>query len=374
MAEKRDYYEVLGVDKGADDSQIKSAFRKKAKDCHPDLHPNDKQKEAQFKELNEAYAVLSDKESRAKYDQFGHAAFDPASGGGNPFSGAGGFGFGDFGDIFSSFFGGGFSSSTPRRNAPMAGDDIRCSMTITFEEAAFGTTKEILLNREENCSSCNGSGAKAGTGSVRCSNCNGSGKIRVQQNTFVGVVTTSRDCPNCRGTGQIIKETCPDCRGKGRLKKQVRLQVKVPAGADNGNMLNMSGQGEAGYRGGPRGNLYITINVKPHKLFTRKGYDLLLRQPITYTTAVLGGEIAVPTLSGEEKLTIPAGTQSGTTLCMRDRGVQRLNSNSKGDLLVTVIVDVPKKLSEEERTLLQRLAELQNGAVATKGKKNFFKK
>ncbi|MDO4564177.1 MAG: molecular chaperone DnaJ [Clostridia bacterium] len=376
MAEKRDYYAVLGVEKNATENEIKSAFRKRAKDCHPDLHPDDKAKEAEFKELNEAYAVLSDSEKRSKYDQFGHAAFDPSMGGGNPFAGFNGadFDFGGFGDIFSSFFGGGFSSGSVNRNTPMAGDDLRYSMTISFEEAAFGVTKEILIPREEACSACKGSGAKAGTTPVRCTSCNGTGRVRVQQNTFMGAITSTRDCPNCRGTGQIIKEPCPECKGKGRVRKSARVQLKIPAGIDDGQTLNLRGEGEAGYRGGPRGNLYVTISVRPHKLFTRRGYDLLLRLPIPYTTAALGGEITVPTLSGQVKYNVPSGTPSETVFRLRDQGVQRLNSNGKGDLLVTVTVDVPKKLSDEEKELLRRLSELQSGAQPNKGKKGFFKK
>lgn len=376
MADKRDYYSVLGVDKSASDADIKSAFRKKAKDCHPDLHPDDKQKEAEFKELNEAYAVLSDSDKRQKYDQFGHAAFDPSmgggNGGGNPFGGGYG-GFNDFSDIFSSFFGGGFSQSS-NSNTPMAGDDLRYSMTLTFEEAAFGVTKEILVSREESCSSCGGSGAKAGTQPQRCPTCNGSGKVRTQQNTILGAITSTRECPSCRGTGKIIKEPCPDCKGRGRVKKSSRVQLKIPAGIDNGQTLNVHGEGEAGYRNGPRGNLYVTINVKPHKLFVRRGYDLLYRMSIPYTTAVLGGEIVVPTLQEQVRYYVPQGTQSETTFRLKDQGIPRLNANGKGDLLVTVTIDVPKRISEEQRSLLEQLAGIDGGSTQSKSKKTFFKK
>lgn len=377
MAEKRDYYSVLGVDKGASDTDIKSAFRKKAKDCHPDMHPGDKAKEEEFKELNEAYEVLSDKDKRQKYDQFGHAAFDPTmggGGGGNPFSGGGFGGFGDFGDIFSSFFGGGFSSGGNSSNAPMAGDDLRYSMTISFEEAAFGVTKEILVSREEICSSCGGSGAKAGTQPQRCNTCNGTGRVRTQQNTILGAITSTRECPACHGTGKIIKEPCAECRGGGRVKKSSRVQLKIPAGIDNGQTLNVRGEGEAGYRNGPRGNLYVTINVKPHKLFVRHGFDLLLRMSIPYTTAVLGGEIIVPTLTEQVKYNVPSGTQSETTFRLRDQGVPKLNANGRGDLLVTVTIDVPKRISEEQRGLLEQLAILQGDSPQSKSKKSFFKK
>lgn len=376
MADKKDYYSVLGVDKNATEAEIKSAFRQKAKTCHPDLHPDDKKKEVEFKELNEAYEVLSDSAKRQKYDQFGHAAFDPTmggGGGGNPFGGAG-FDFGGFGDIFSSFFGGGFSSGGANANTPMAGDDLRYSISITFEEAAFGVTKEILIPREESCQSCNGSGAKAGTQPIRCSTCNGSGKVRTQQNTILGAITSTRDCPACHGTGKIIKEACPDCRGKGRIKKSTRVQLKIPAGIDDGQTLNIRGEGEAGYRNGPRGNLYVTINVRPHKLFVRRGFDLLLRMSIPYTTAVLGGEITVPTLQEQVKYSVPQGTQSETTFRLRDQGVPKLNANGRGDLLVTVTIEVPKKLTDEQRSLIEQLAVLQGGQPQGKQKKTFFKK
>lgn len=372
--DKRDYYEVLGVDKKASDADIKSAFRKKAKTCHPDLNPDDKAKEAEFKEINEAYEVLSDPDKRAKYDQFGHAAFDPSMGGGNPFTGgAGGFGFGD---IFDSFFGGGFQSGA-RRDGPMAGDDLRYNLTLTFEEAAFGVRKEILIPREETCSACGGSGAKSGTQPVRCTTCNGTGQVRSQQNTVFGAFTSTRPCSVCGGTGKIIKEPCTDCRGKGRIRKNARLQLNVPAGIDNGQTINMRGEGETGYKGGPRGNLYVAITVRPHKLFVRQGFDLYLDMSIPFATAALGGEIIVPTLKEQVKYNIPAGTQNGTTFRLREQGVPRLNATGRGDLLVTVTIDVPKRLTDEQRDLITRLAQTQTGAAAqpkTATKKSFFKR
>ena len=354
MADKRDYYEVLGVSKGASDSEIKSAFRKAAKSCHPDLHPNDKAAEAQFKELNEAYSVLSDPDKRAKYDQFGHAAFDPTMGGANPFEGAG---FGGFDDILNSFFGGGFGggfgSRSAGRDAPMAGDDLRYNLLLTFEEAAFGVTKELLIPREESCEACGGTGAKKGTSPVRC--------------------------PTCNGTGKYIKEPCPDCRGKGRVRKNTRIQLKVPAGINDGQTINMRGEGEAGYKGGPRGNLYVTVSVKPHKLFTRDGCNLLLSLKVPFTTMALGGEITVPTLKEKVRYTIPSGTQNGTTFRLKEQGVPIPNASnqSKGDLLVTVESDIPRRLSDEQRALLQQYAALSGEATTPSKKKggirNIFK-
>lgn len=357
MANKRDYYEVLGVDKGATESEIKSAFRQKAKECHPDLHPGDKEAETKFKELNEAAEVLSDSKKRGQYDQFGHAAFDPASGGGaggyeNPFSG-----FGGFTDIFETMFGGGFSGGQRDANAPAAGRDLKQTLTISFEDAAFGAKREILVQREQNCSTCGGSGAKPGTKPERCTTCGGSGQVRVQQNTMLGSFTSVRPCTACRGTGQIIKEPCLDCHGEGRVRKTNRVVVNIPAGIDDGQTLSMPGEGEAGYRGGPNGNLYLVIRVKPHKLFRRQGADLYLDLKVSFMTATLGGDITVPTLTGSVKYAIPEGTQPGTTFRMREQGIQRLRSTQKGDLLVKVDIDVPKRLSEEQKNLLRAFGE-----------------
>ncbi|MDL2258384.1 molecular chaperone DnaJ [Eubacteriales bacterium OttesenSCG-928-K08] len=351
MANKRDYYEVLGVEKGASESEIKSAFRKQAKTCHPDLHPGDQEAEARFKELNEAAEVLSDPQKRAQYDQFGHAAFDQSAGGaysgGNPFNG-----FSGFSDIFETMFGGGFSSGG-NRNGPVAGSNLRYSLTISFEDAAFGVKREIMVPREQNCSTCGGSGAKPGTSPERCSACGGSGQVRVQQNTFMGSFTTVRPCTACNGSGEVIKEQCLDCHGAGRLKKTSRVIVDIPAGIDDGQTINLSGEGEAGHRGGPSGDLYVSIRVKPHKLFRRNGYDLLLDMKIPFTTAALGGEIQVPTLTGKVKYSIPEGTQTATTFRMRGQGIQRLRGKDKGDLLVKVEVDVPKRLSSKQKELLR---------------------
>ncbi len=356
MADKRDYYEVIGVQKGASEAEIKSAFRKKAKECHPDLHPGDKKAEAQFKELNEAAEVLSDPEKRAKYDQFGHAAFDPNMGGQNPFTG--GAGFGDFSDIIDQMFGGGFGGfgggGRQARNGPVAGNDLRYNLTLTFEEAAFGVRKEILIPREETCATCGGTGAKPGTEPERCATCGGTGQVRTQQNTILGSFTSTRPCTNCRGTGKVIKDPCTECKGAGRVRKNTRIVVNVPAGIDNGQTISMRGEGEAGTRGGPRGDLYIAVTVRPHKLLVRKGYDLYLNMPIPFTVAALGGEIVVPTLKDSVKYTVPAGTQSGATFRLREQGVQRLNATGRGDLLITVTIAVPKRLSDEQKALLRQ--------------------
>ncbi|MDD6044386.1 MAG: molecular chaperone DnaJ [Clostridia bacterium] len=368
---KADYYEILGINKDASESDIKSAFRKAAKRYHPDLHPGDAEAEKKFKEINEAYEILSDPQKKAQYDQFGHAAFDPTQAGG--FHGSG---FGGFEDIFSAFTGGGFGGfgGSARRNGPVAGNDLRYNLTITFEEAAFGTKKEILVPREENCASCGGTGAKAGTQPATCSVCGGSGQVRSQQNTMFGAFSTVRPCDACGGTGKVIKDPCPDCKGRGRVNRSKRISVSIPAGIDNGQMLTMRGEGEAGLRGGPAGDLYISINVKPHKLFTRNGYDLYLNMDVPMTVAALGGEIQVPTLVGTVKYNIPQGTQPGTTFRLREQGITKLNSTQKGDLLVKANVVIPKKLTEEQRELVKKLAESmgEKHTEAKVGKKTIF--
>jgi molecular chaperone DnaJ len=359
LADKRDYYEILGVSKTATESEIKSAFRKKAKECHPDLHPGDKAKEAEFKELNEAAEVLSDADKRAKYDQYGHAAFDPSMGGQDPFGGAGFGGFGDFGDILGQMFGGGFGGfgGGQTRNGPIPGDDIRYNLTISFEEAAFGVEKEITIPREEICETCHGSGAKPGTEPVTCKTCNGTGQVRTQQSTILGSFTSTRPCTACKGTGKVIADPCQDCRGSGRVRKNLKKTVKIPAGIDNGQSLCLRGMGSAGHRGGPAGDLYVTISVRSHKQFQRKGFDLYLEMPISYTMAALGGSLTVPTLKESVKYQIPAGTQTGSTYRLREQGIQRLNASGKGDLLVTVTVEVPKHLTDEQKRLLEQFAE-----------------
>ncbi len=357
MADKRDYYEVLGLDKGADDASIKKAYRQLAKKYHPDMNPGDAEAEAKFKEVNEAYAVLSDADKKAKYDQYGHAAFDPASGG----SGFGGFDFdgdfGGFGDIFSSFFGGGFGGGGGRRNGPVRGDDVYTRITISFEEAAFGCKKDISFNRIEKCSECSGSGAKKGTSPQTCTSCGGSGSVRVQTRTPLGIMQSTRACDACRGTGKIIKEPCTNCRGTGNIKLTKKLEVNIPAGIDDGQKIALRGEGNGGRNGGPSGDLIIAVNVRPHAIFERDGSDLYCEIPVTFVDAALGAEIDIPTLEGKQKYTIPEGTQNGTSFTIRGKGITRLNTKNRGDLILTIAVEVPKNLNSEQKELLRKFGE-----------------
>ena len=359
MADKRDYYEVLGLDKSADDSAIKKAYRQLAKKYHPDMNPGDAEAEAKFKEVNEAYAVLSDADKKAKYDQFGHAAFDPASGGG---SGFGGFGFdgdfGGFGDIFSSFFGGGFGGgSSARRNGPVRGEDVYTRITISFEEAAFGCKKEVSFNRIEKCADCSGSGAKKGTSPTTCTVCGGTGTVRTQTRTPLGVMQSTHACDACRGTGKIIKDPCTNCRGTGHVKLTKKLEVNIPAGIEEGQKIALRGEGSAGKSGGPAGDLIIGINVRPHPIFERDGSDIYCEIPVTFVDAALGAEIDIPTLEGKQKYEIPEGTQNATTFTLRGKGITRVNSKSRGDLYLSIIVEVPKNLNSEQKELLRKFGE-----------------
>ena len=367
MANKRDYYEVLGVDKNASADDIKRAFRRKAKECHPDLHPDDKEAEERFKELNEANEVLSDPDKRARYDQFGFN--DPAMGG-NPFAGgAGGFDFGGMGfdSIFDMFTGG--MGGASRQQGPQQGNDLRYDLRITFGEAAKGCTKSFDFYRNENCEACKGTGAKPGTSPVTCQMCHGSGQIRQSG----GWMTTVRTCPTCGGTGKVIQEKCSSCGGSGRTRVRRTATVKVPAGIDNGQTIIMNGQGEPGLRGGPSGDLYINVIVKPHKLFKRDGYDLHLDLPISFTQAALGAEIDVPTLDGSVKYKIPEGTQTDTEFRIRGAGIQQLRSSSKGDLVIHVRVEIPKRLTEKQRELLRQFDETTTGKEYDQ-RKGFFDK
>lgn len=356
MATKRDYYEVLGVSKTATQDEIKSAYRKKAKECHPDLHPDDKTAMDRFKELNEANEVLSDPKKREQYDRYG---FDtPNMGGGNPFGGAGGFdfsGMGGFDSIFDQLFNGGASSA--QRNGPMQGNDLRYELRITFEEAANGCEKSFEFYRNENCETCHGTGAKPGTSPTTCPTCHGSGQIRQSG----GWMTTVRTCPNCGGTGTVIADKCTSCGGSGRVRKRRTATVKVPAGIDNGQTIVMSNQGEPGVRGGANGDLYINVLVKPHKLFRREGFNLKLDLPISFTQAALGGEVDVPTLNGTVKYRIPEGTQNDTEFRLKGQGIQQLNMPGKGDLLVRVRVEIPRKLSDKQKDLLRQFEESSTG-------------
>ena len=359
MANKRDYYEVLGIDKNATDEDIKRAYRKKAKECHPDLHPNDKEAEARFKELNEANEVLSDPDKRARYDQFGCDGPDMGgSAGGNPFGGMDFSGMGGMGDIFDQLFNGGMGGSAQaRRNAPRQGNDVRYELRLTFEEAAKGCHKSVEFYRYENCATCGGSGAKPGTQPQTCSMCKGTGQIRQSG----GWMTTVRTCPACGGSGKVIKDKCSSCGGSGRVRMRRTLELDVPAGVDDNIVLSKRGQGEPGANGGPNGDLLIQITVKPHKLFRREGTNLRLEVPISFTQAALGAEIDVPTLDGSVKYTIPEGTQTDTEFRIRGKGIQQLGSNNKGDLIFKVRVETPRRLTEKQRELLRQFDGDDNG-------------
>ena len=375
MANKRDYYEVLGVDKGADEAAIKRAYRTLAKKYHPDVNPGDKTAEEKFKEVNEAYQVLSNPQKRAQYDQFGHDGPQSGFGGGSGFGGFSGFeggGFGGFEDIFSSVFGGGFGGGA-RANGPVPGDDLRYDLTISFEEAAMGCEKEINLVRDEECPTCGGSGAKPGSKVDSCPTCGGSGQERVVTNTPFGRIQNVRTCSRCHGAGKIITEPCQKCHGRGKVRVSKRRTVKVPAGIDNGQVLTIRGQGGLGERGGQPGDLLIVINVKPHKLFKRRDDDLYIEMPLTFTQAALGAELDVPTLTKPVKYKFPEGTQPGQVFRLRDQGVTHLRGGGKGDLYITAVVEIPKKLTSQQKELLRQFDESTNGSQYEK-KKSFFDK
>lgn len=366
MASKRDYYEVLGVQKNATDDEIKKAFRKMAKQYHPDIHPGDKDCEAKFKEVNEAYAVLSDAEKRANYDQFG---FDGPQGFGGGTYGGGFDGFSGFGDIFETFFGGGQRQSR-NPNAPQRGNDLRVDLRISFEEAVFGCEKEIEVLREEECDVCHGSGAKEGTQPETCPTCNGTGQVRSQQNTIFGSFASTRPCDRCRGTGKIIKDPCTRCNAKGRIRKKRKINVKIPAGIDNGQAINLHNEGEQGRKGGRNGDLYVRVTVTPHETFVRSGSDIHLSLDIDYHIAVLGGEIKVPTIDGTTvSLKIPEGTQPGARFRLKNQGVVYINTQSKGDMFVTVNIAVPKRLTNKQKDLLKAYGEELSGSAPEEKKK-----
>ena len=359
MAEKRDYYEVLGVEKSATADEIKKAYRKITRENHPDLHPGDKACEERFKEANEAYEVLSDEEKRKKYDQFGHAAFDPNAGfGGGGFGGfSGGFGdFGDLSDLFGDIFGfGGGTRSNP--NAPRRGDNIRASVNISFEEAAFGCEKEITTQRIEQCPDCKGSGCAPGTTAEVCPDCKGSGSVRTTQRTPFGMAQSMGPCQKCRGTGKIIHQPCKTCRGLGNIRRQHKMTVKIPAGIDDGQSISRAGFGNAGLNGGPAGDLLISVIVRPHAIFEREGTNVYMEQEISFAQATLGAELELPTLDGKVKYIIPEGTQPGTTFRLRGKGIPYLRSPStRGDQFVTVKVGVPRNLSGAQKEKLREFA------------------
>lgn len=351
MADKRDYYEVLGVEKGSSDDEIKKAFRKKAKMYHPDLHPDDKDAEKNFKEVNEAYEVLSDKDKKARYDQFGHAGVDPnyGAGAGGYGSYAGGF---DVDDILNSFFGGFGGRRQANPNAPRRGSDIETVCTVSFEEAAKGCRKKISYQCIEVCDECNGSGARKGTSPKTCSSCGGSGQVKINSRTPFGVVQTSKACDACGGRGRIVENPCGRCDGKGRIRKTRNDEINIPAGIADGQRMSVSGKGNAGINHGPAGDLYIMVSVRPHPIFERKGDDVYCELPLTFVQACLGAEVIVPTLDGKVTYSVREGTQPGDRFRLKGRGIQSLNGRGKGDQYVTVTVEVPKNLSKRQKELL----------------------
>ena len=376
MADKRDYYEVLGVGKDASESDLKKAYRRIAKDCHPDLHPGDTEAEARFKEANEAYAILSDPEKKAKYDQFGFAGVDPnyGAGAGGGFTGD----FGDlgdiFGDIFGAFTGGGFGGGfgggrTASRNGPQRGENLRVRLTITFEEAAFGCKKDINITRIDACPDCGGTGCASGTTAEVCPDCHGSGTVRTQQRTAFGVFQSTSPCSRCGGSGKIIHTPCSKCRGAGTVRAQKTLNVTIPAGIDNGETISLRGQGNAGKNGGPAGDLLIVVQVRPSSIFQREGTNLYSTISLNFVQAALGTEVEVETLDGPVSLNIPEGTQTGAVFRLRNKGVPSVRTGNRGDLYVTVNLETPKNLSSKQKELLREFAELGGTKIFGKKKK-----
>ena len=380
MAEKKDYYEILGVSKTATDDEIKKAYRRLAKKYHPDLNPNNPEAEARFKEAGEAYQILSNPETRAKYDQFGHAAFDAASG----YSGGAGSGFGGFGsdvnDIFDSIFGGGFGGFGGNRGGrtPQRGADLRASLEISFEEAVFGTEKDITINKSVPCDACEGTGSKSKE-TKRCSVCGGTGQVQVKQNTPFGQFMNVKTCDKCGGTGKAVDDPCQVCRGKGFVRKAVKVHVKIPAGIDNGQAISISGMGEPGSKGGAPGNLLVSVRIRPHKILQRDGYDIHVEKTISVAQAALGDTIKIETIDGLVELNIPEGTQSGVSLRMRGKGVPKLQSSGRGDQYVHLTVEIPKHLTEKQKELLREFDAAMGGTLQktegeTQERKSFFGK
>ena len=366
MADKRDYYEVLGISKGASEDEIKKAYKKMARKYHPDLNPDNKE------EVNEAYEILSDPGKKARYDQYGHAGVDPNFGAGAGFDG--GFDFGDLGDIFGSFFGGGFGGGRRTNpNAPQRGESIRLSLTISFEEAAFGCSKEVTVERMEQCGTCSGSGCAAGTTPEVCPECHGSGQVQVRRQTPMGVFATSAPCGRCGGKGRIIHQPCPDCKGTGAVRKRRTIKASIPAGIDNGQTISIRGQGHTGKNGGPAGDLLITITVRPHELFRREGTSVLCEAPITFAQAVLGAELEIPTIDGKVKYELPEGTQTGTTFRLKGKGIPSINGRGRGDQYVTVYIETPRSLNREQKDALKKFAETM-GDNNYEERRKFFKK
>ena len=372
--EKRDYYEVLGLSKGATEEELKKAYRKLAKKYHPDVNPGDKDAEAKFKEINEAYGILSDPDKKSRYDQFGFAGVDPSYGGG------GGMGFDmgdiDLGDIFGSFFGGGFGGfgGGTRRNGPQKGDSLRVNLALSFEEAAFGCNKEIELNRTETCEECKGSGCAAGTTAETCPDCRGAGQVRIQRGAGGFAFSTTTTCAKCRGTGKLIHTPCKKCGGAGSVRKKQRISVTIPAGIDDGQAVSMRGQGNAGTNGGPAGDLLVRVQIKPHPQFQRDGNAVLYEHPISFYQAAMGAELEIPTIDGKVKYNLPAGTQTGTTFRLKGKGIPDLRGSRRGDQYVTVRVQVPKNLNAEQKEALNAFGAAMGEKVPEGGFKSLFDK
>ena len=363
---KKDYYDVLGVERGSDEKAIKRAYKKLAMQYHPDRTKGDKAKEEKFKEIQEAYEILGDKEKRAAYDQYGHAAFEQGGMGGGGFGG--GFSGADFGDIFGDMFGDIFGGGGRGRQRVVRGEDLRYDIQITLEEAVKGTTKDIQINTLAHCDSCDGSGAEKGSKVETCPSCHGSGRVRRQQGFFV----TEAVCPTCHGSGKKIEKPCKSCHGEGRVHKKKNLSVKIPAGVDTGNQLRLSGEGAAGENGAPAGDLYVVIHVKEHHIFERDGNNLYCEVPISFSMAALGGEIEVPTLDGKVKLKIPAETQTGKLFRMRGKGVNSTRSGYAGDLICRVVIETPVNLNKEQKELLEKLEESLKGQKSHSPKSSSF--
>ena len=371
---KKDYYQLLGIDKNADEAAIKKAYRKLARELHPDANPDDPAAAEKFKEVKEAYDILSDGQKRSMYDQYGHDAFnqDQGMGGGYGQGGFGGSGFGDISDIFETFFSGGMGGQ--QRNGPVKGNDLRVNLNITFDESYFGVEKEIQVHRDENCQTCGGDGAKPGTKVETCPVCKGSGQVQTVQRTMLGNMMSVRTCSHCGGSGKIITEPCTTCKGSGKVRRRRPVKVKVPAGIEHGRRLRLNGEGEPGERNGPNGDLYVVIGVQPHKQFSRQGDDILVESTISYSQAVLGGEIKVPTMEGTATLKIPEGTESGVSFRMKGKGFPSLSGYGRGDEQVQVKVEIPKKLTDKQREALIQFAIAMGDDDTAKGGKGFFDK
>ena len=357
------------------EDEIKKAYKKLARKYHPDMNPGDKEAEEKFKEVNEANEVLSDPEKKARYDQFGFAGVDPSygAGAGGGAYGAGGFDFGDLGDIFGSFFGGGFGGTRANPNAPQRGESLRTSVTISFEEAAFGCEKEISIERVEQCDTCRGTGCEKGTTAEVCPDCRGTGMVQQRRQTPLGFMSTSAPCGRCGGKGRIIHQPCKACHGSGQLRRRKTLKVTIPAGIDNGQTISLRGQGNAGRNGGPAGDLLIVIAVRPHEIFRREGTSVLCEAPITFTQAVLGAELEIPTIDGKVKYSIPEGTQSGTTFRLKGKGIPGLNGRARGDQYVTVYIETPRNLNREQKEALRKFSDTL-GESNYEQRKSFFGK